>query len=91
MADYKLDPINQRPRQGRPSAIYRTILVDFLARPDSKSCVVVPGKSHLAVTEGLRVAKKNSMLFDPIEIERAGEDVYLSKDEDYWRSNRHRE
>jgi hypothetical protein len=91
MSDYTLEQMDEKRRQGRPSAIYRTILVDFLARPDAKSRVVVGDKSHLTIAEGLRVAKKNSTLFDPIAIERVGEDVFLSKDRDFWDQNRRRD
>lgn len=91
MSDYTLEQMDEKRRQGRPSAIYRTILVDFLARPDAKCRVTVRGKSHLTVAEGLRVAKKNNTLFDPITIERVGEDVLLTKDRDFWDRNRRRD
>ena len=88
MADYILKTMDEKRRRGRPSAFYRTILVEFLASPDSRARVIATGKNDLAVTEGLRIAKRNSVLFDPITVGRVGSDIVLSKAADYWESIR---
>lgn len=90
MPEYELESMDLKRRQGRPSAIYRTILVDFLAGPISCARVIVPGKNTTAINQGLRSARSASTLFDEIAIERSDEDVFLKKRTDIWEKYRRR-